>query len=121
MLRWLSRSSRRLDWMREIAVEIDLQQRRGMISRPTCRFRNDALKSQRQQIQFGYEGVDHSHWIVFRHVIVEELGEQNALRSVFAIDKALHPEPRLNPSGFYPNQRFHTALYGDIRVKLYCI
>ena len=32
MLRWLSRSSRRLDWMRpKIAVEVDLQKRRRMI------------------------------------------------------------------------------------------
>jgi hypothetical protein len=37
---------------------------------------------------------------VFSHVIVEELGEQNALRSVLALDKALHQEPRLNPSRF---------------------
>jgi hypothetical protein len=36
----------------------------------------------------------------FTHVIVKELGEQNALRSVLALHKALHQEPRLNPSGF---------------------
>jgi len=45
----------------EIAVEIDLQQRRGMISRPTRRFRNDALKPQRPQIQLVDEDVDHPH------------------------------------------------------------
>jgi len=71
-----------------------------MISRPTRRFRNDALKPQRPQIQFVDEDVDHPHRIVFSHVIIEELGEQNALRSAFAFDKALHQEPRLNPSGF---------------------
>jgi hypothetical protein len=31
------------------------------------------------------------------------------LRSVLALDEALHHEPRPNSSGFYPNQRFHTA------------
>ena len=45
----------------EIAVEIDLQQRRGMISRPTRRFRNDALKPQRTQVQLVDEDVDHPH------------------------------------------------------------
>jgi hypothetical protein len=46
-------------------------------------------------IEYGDEDVDHPHRIVFSHVIVEELGEQNALRSVFALNKALHQEPRL--------------------------
>jgi CxxC motif-containing protein len=45
-------------------------------------------------IEYGDEDVDHPHRIVFSHVIVEELGEQNALRSVFALNKALHQEPR---------------------------
>jgi hypothetical protein len=45
------------------------------------------------QIQFVDEDVDHPHRIVFSHVIVEKLGEQNALPSVFALNKALHQEP----------------------------
>src|ERR1700675_1027183 len=45
----------------EIAVEIDLQQRRGMISRPARRFRNGALKPQRPQIQPVDEDVDHPY------------------------------------------------------------
>jgi hypothetical protein len=51
-------------------------------------------------IEYGDEDVDHPHRIVFSHVIVEELGEQNALPSVFALNKALHQEPRLNASRF---------------------
>jgi hypothetical protein len=39
-------------------------------------------------IEYGDEDVDHPHRIVFSHVIVEELGEQNALRSVFAPNKS---------------------------------
>ena len=71
-----------------------------MIGGPASRFRHDALEPQRPQIQLVDEYLDHPHWIVFSHVIVEELGEQNALRSVLALDKALHQEPRLNSSGF---------------------
>ena len=67
-----------------------------MVGRPARRLRHDARKSQRMQIQFVDEDVDHPHRIVLSHVIVEELGEQNALRSVFALNKPLHQEPRLN-------------------------
>ena len=71
-----------------------------MISGPARRFRNGALKPQPFQVEFVNEDIDDADRIVFSHVIVEEFGEQNALRSVFALDKALHQEPRLNPSGF---------------------
>ena len=71
-----------------------------MVGRPTRRFRHDALKPQRPQIQFVDKDVDHPHRIVFSHVVVKELGQQNALRSVLALDKALHHEPQLNSSGF---------------------
>jgi hypothetical protein len=52
------------------------------------------------QIQFVDEDVGHPHRIVFSHVVVKKLGEQNALPSVFALNKALHQEPRLNASRF---------------------
>jgi hypothetical protein len=45
----------------EIAVEIDLQQRRGMIGGAARRLRVDALKPQRPQIQLVDEDVDHPH------------------------------------------------------------
>jgi hypothetical protein len=68
--------------------------------RPTSLLRHNTRKAQRFQVLFVNEDIDDADRIVFCHVIVEELGEQNALRSVFALDKALHQEPRLNPSGF---------------------
>jgi hypothetical protein len=71
-----------------------------MIGGPASLFRDDALKPQRPQIQLVNKDVDHPHRMVFGHVIVEELGEQDALRSVLALNKACHQEPRLNPSGF---------------------
>jgi hypothetical protein len=52
------------------------------------------------QIQFVDEEVDHPHRIVLSHEIVEELGEQNALRSVFTLNKGLYQELRLNASRF---------------------
>jgi hypothetical protein len=52
------------------------------------------------QTQFVDEDVDRPHRIVFSYVVVKEPGEQNALPSVFALNKALHQEPRLNASRF---------------------
>ena len=100
-LRAVSRSRRRtrLDLV-DVAVDVDLQRRGGMIGRAARRLRHDARKPQRMQIQFVDEDVDHPHRIVFSHVIVEDLREQNALRSVFALNKALHQEPELNASRF---------------------
>jgi hypothetical protein len=71
-----------------------------MVGRTARLFRDDALKPQPPQIQLLDEDVDRPHRIVFSHVIVKELGQQNALRSVLPLHKALHQEPRLNPSGF---------------------
>jgi len=84
----------------EIAVEVDLQKRRRMIGGPTGHLRHNTRKAQPPQIQLVDKHVDRPHRIVFTYVIVEELGQQNALPAVRPFDKALHQEPRLNPSGF---------------------
>jgi hypothetical protein len=56
--------------------------------------------TQPPQIQLVDKHVDRPHRIVFTYAIVKELGQQNASPAVLALDKALHQEPRLNPSGF---------------------
>ena len=100
-LRAVSRSKRRLDWIwLTVAVDVDLQHRRGMVGRTARRFRHDALKPQPPQIQLVNEDVGRPHPIVFSYVVVKKLREQNALRSLLALDKALHQEPQLNPLGF---------------------
>jgi hypothetical protein len=52
-----------------------------MIGGATCRFQHDPLERQ-PQIQFVDEDVDHLHRIVSTYVVVEELGQQNALPTV---------------------------------------
>jgi hypothetical protein len=64
-----------------------------MIGGPARRFRNDALKPQRLQIQLIDEGIDRLNRIVYNHVVVKELGQQNALRLGLTLRKALHQEP----------------------------
>ena len=71
-----------------------------MISRPTGHLRHNTRKAQRVQVEFVNEDIDDADRIVFRHVVVKELGEQNALPAVLTLDEALHQEPRLNSSGF---------------------
>jgi len=83
---------------------------RGGIGRPTRRFRHDALTPQRPQIQFVNEDVDRPHRIVFSHGIVKELREQNALRSVLALNKALRSRPRTTISQTLADSAFSHSL-----------
>ena len=70
-----------------------------MIGGPTG-LRRNARKAQRFQVEVVNEEIDDADRIVFTYLIIEELGRQNALHAVLPFDKALHQEPRLNPSGF---------------------
>ena len=97
--RFALQTSARLDLV-DVAVDVDLQHRRGVVGRTARRFRHDALKPQPPQIQLVDKHVNRPHRIVFTYVIVKELGQQNPLRSVLALDKALHQELRLNASRF---------------------
>src|SRR5271155_84368 len=93
----------------QIAVEIDLQERCWMIGGPAGQLRDHPLKPQLPQIQLVDQDVNHPHRIVLADIIVKILREQNTLSPILTLDKALHQKPRLNPSGFYLSQRFHTA------------
>jgi hypothetical protein len=77
-----------------------------MISRPTGHLRHNTRKAQRFQVQFVNEDIDDADRIVFSHVVVKEFGKQNPLRSILALDKALHQEPRLNPQDSNPTNVF---------------
>jgi hypothetical protein len=64
-----------------------------MVGRTARRLHHDALKPQPPQIQLVDKHVDRPHRIVFTYVVVKELGQQNALRAVLALDKALIKNP----------------------------
>ena len=66
-----------------------------MIGGPTGHLRHNTRKAQPPQIQLVDKHVDRPHRIVFTYVIVEELGEQNALPAVLPFDKALRQDPEL--------------------------
>jgi hypothetical protein len=77
----------------EIAVEIDLQQRRGMISRPTGLLRHNTRKAQRFQVQFVNEDIDDADRIVRRHIVFQTVRQQRRLPPILALNKTLHPAP----------------------------
>src|SRR5271166_4463890 len=80
----------------EIAVEVDLQQRRGMIGRATRHLRHNSIKAQHRQIQFINEGIDDADRVIFPDAVVQAIRQQDELAPVLALNKTLHsgpPEP----------------------------
>src|SRR5271170_7674226 len=53
-------------------------------------FRLHALKAEPAQIQLLDEYINDPYRVILSDVVVEMLGEQGALRTIFAFDKSLH-------------------------------
>ena len=66
-----------------------------MISGPASFFRLHAIKAKLVQIQLIDKHVNDPNRIILSDVIVQMLGEQCALRTIFAFDKSLHQAPLL--------------------------
>jgi hypothetical protein len=78
----------------EVAVNVELEQHGGMISRPPGLGREHAPKSEAGKIKFIDKYIDHTDWIILSHVVVQELRKQRPLPAIFAFDKALHLAPQ---------------------------
>ncbi len=59
----------------EVAVEVDLEQRRWMVGGPAGDLRMHAIEAGLGQIKFIDEDVNRPNWVVFRNVVVKALGE----------------------------------------------
>jgi antitoxin component of MazEF toxin-antitoxin module len=57
----------------EIPVEVDLEHRRRMISRPTRRLGLNTLEAKGRQIEHTHERVDHSDGTLLADVLVDRL------------------------------------------------
>src|ERR1700720_3671163 len=77
----------------DVAVNVDLQQRARMIGWTSGRFWNHTVKAQRPEIQLIDKHVDHPHRIVLSNVVIQILGKQNALSTVFTLNEARHLTP----------------------------
>jgi hypothetical protein len=74
----------------QVAVEVDLQERAGMVPRTPGDFGLHAFKAQLLQIEFIDEHVNDPHWVILSNVVVEMFRKQRTLRTIFAFDKSLH-------------------------------
>lgn len=59
----------------EITVDVDLQQDRGMVSRPASIGRDDTFKTQIDQVEFIDKDVDYAHRVGIGDLVVETLGK----------------------------------------------
>src|SRR3981081_628815 len=82
----------------DVAVNVDLQQRARMIGWTPGRFWNHTVKAQRPEIQLIDKHVDHPHRVVLSNVVIQILGKQNALYTVFTLNEARHLIPRRESS-----------------------
>jgi len=96
----------------QVAVEINLEQRRWMVRGPASRFRHNTGKTQRCQIQFDNEDVDNPHRAIFAHVVVEAVWKQCYLTTVTAFDKSGHPNLQVSPWILIKNHPFSHSLGG---------
>ena len=96
----------------DVAVNVDLQQRARMIGWTPGRFWNHTLKAQSPEIQFIDKHVDHPHRVVLSNVVIQILGKQNALSTVFTSDEARHLTPRRKSSRIITQQAFSHSLGG---------
>src|SRR5438477_1115502 len=83
----------------EISVDVNLQQRRRMIGRPSCRSRLNAPKAQLAQIKLIDKDVDRPDWIALAQIVIQPLGKQRALTAVIANHKARHRIPPAQIAG----------------------
>ena len=89
----------------EIAVNVELQQNRRMIRRPTGCFRIDPAKAKLAQIEFLNKNVDHANGIVLIDPVFQAFRKQRALPTIRALNEAPHPiPPQKHPESYSANQ-----------------
>ena len=81
----------------EVAVNVKLQENRGMIGRPPRQLRFDPYESQFEKIERLDESVDHTNRIILVDPVIQAFGQQCRLPAIRALDKAPHPIPRKSP------------------------
>jgi hypothetical protein len=72
----------------EIAIHIELQQIRWMVGRPSRGCGCGSLTAERREVEVVDKGVDETDEILFSHIVVEPLWEQDRFVAVYAVDKA---------------------------------
>src|SRR5258705_6723920 len=81
----------------EVAVNVKLQENRGMIGRPPGCLRFHSCEPKLEKIERLDERVDRSNRVILIHPVIEAFGQKRRLPAIRALDKALHPIPRKSP------------------------
>src|ERR1700730_3681945 len=103
----------------DVAVNVDLQQRARMIGWTSGRLWNHTVKAQRPEIQLIDKHVDHPHRVVLSNVVIQILGMQDALYTVFTLNEARHlTPPRRESSRIITQQAFSHSLGWKQKFKL---
>src|SRR5215467_4929235 len=77
----------------EIAVDVQLQQDRGMVGRPSGCLRINATATELRQIEILDKYVDCANRIIFANPILQAFREQRTLPSIRAFNEPLHLSP----------------------------
>ena len=92
-----SRSSRRLDLHAvEVAVDVELQENRGVEGGPASCCRLDTVEPEVGEIERINEGVDCANRIVLVDPIIKALRQKCRLSSIRSLDEPLHDHPQQN-------------------------
>ncbi len=78
----------------EIAVDVELQENRGMIGGPAGRRRLDPVEPELGQIERIDERIDHANRIALVDQVIEAFGQQCRLPAIRPCNEALHQFPR---------------------------
>ncbi len=89
-----------------------------MIGWTSGRFWNHTVKAQRPEIQLIDKHVDYPHRVVLSNVVIQILGKQNALSTVFTLDKARHLTPQTQIIQIITQQAFSHSLHPLRKFKL---
>lgn len=84
----------------QIAVDVQLQQRGGMIGGATRRGRRYAFEAKPSQIQIIDENIDHPNRVVVSHIVIETFGKQRLLSAVCTLDEAAHFHLLMTSEGY---------------------
>jgi hypothetical protein len=89
----------------EIAVDVELQQHRRMIRRPTSRLGSDPVKSKLGEVEFLDKCVDHPDRIVLADPVLQAFRKQRALPAIRALNEAPHLiPPQITQESYRENQ-----------------
>ena len=87
-LRFALEPTARLDAV-EVAIDVELKEHGWMVSRPARLCWLHPREAQEGKVKLIHEYINYPHRIILGHVVVQEFGQQRALVTVFAFDKAL--------------------------------